>query len=70
MQKRLITTLALAMTVALVSAPTALAAASDLNQVIDNLAITPTGAAAIDVFNGGSATAQVIVDCSGYFSLG
>jgi hypothetical protein len=40
------------------------------NQVIDNLAITPTAAAAIDVFNGGSATAQVIVDCSGYFSLG
>jgi hypothetical protein len=40
------------------------------SQVIDNLAITPTGAGAIDVFNGGTVAAQVVVDCSGYFSLG
>src|SRR5207244_10043404 len=44
MQKRLIiTTLALVATVALISAPAALAAASDLNQVIDNLRVWITG---------------------------
>ena len=43
MQKRLITTLALAATVALVAAPAALAAANDLNQVIDNLRVWITG---------------------------
>jgi hypothetical protein len=43
MQKRLITTLLLATAVALISAPAALAAASDLNQVIDNLRIWITG---------------------------
>jgi hypothetical protein len=43
MQKRLITTLVLATAVALISAPAALAAASDLNQVIDNLRIWITG---------------------------
>ena len=46
MQKRLITTLALVATVALValvSAPAALAAANDLNQVIDNLRVWITG---------------------------
>jgi len=43
MQKRLITTLVLATAVALISAPAALAAASDLNQVIDNLRVWITG---------------------------
>jgi hypothetical protein len=43
MQKRLITTLVLATAVALISAPAALAAANDLNQVIDNLRIWITG---------------------------
>ncbi len=43
MHKRLITTLALATTVALISAPAALAAASDLNQVIANLRVWITG---------------------------
>jgi hypothetical protein len=42
MHKKLITTLALATTTALVSAPAALAA-SDLNQVIDNLRVWITG---------------------------
>ena len=43
MQKRLLTTLALATTIALVSAHEALAAANDLNQVIDNVRIWITG---------------------------
>jgi hypothetical protein len=43
MPKRLLTTLALATTIALVSAPAALAAANDLNQVIDNVRIWITG---------------------------
>src|SRR3954467_11687604 len=43
MQKRLITTLVLATAVALISAPAALAAANDLNQVIDNLGVWLTG---------------------------
>ncbi|HET8892906.1 MAG TPA: pilin [Gaiellaceae bacterium] len=43
MQKRLITTLVLVTAVALISAPAALAAASDLNQVIDNLRVWITG---------------------------
>ena len=43
MHKRLLITLALATAVALVSAPAALAAASDLNQVIDNLRVWITG---------------------------
>src|SRR5437764_5146755 len=43
MQKRHVTTLALVAAVALVSAPAALAAANDLNQVIDNLRVWITG---------------------------
>jgi len=43
MHKRLVTTLALAMTVALIAAPAALAAANDLNQVIDNVRVWITG---------------------------
>jgi hypothetical protein len=43
MHKKLLTTLALATTAALVTAPAALAAASDLNQVIDNLRVWITG---------------------------
>ncbi|MDE3131771.1 MAG: hypothetical protein KGL16_11520, partial [Acidobacteriota bacterium] len=43
MPKRLITAVALATTVALIAAPAALAAASDLNQVIDNLRVWITG---------------------------
>ena len=43
MHKRLLITLALATAVALVSAPAALAAATDLNQVIDNLRVWLTG---------------------------
>jgi len=43
MPKKLFTTLTLATTVALVSAPAALAAASDLNQVIDNVRVWITG---------------------------
>jgi hypothetical protein len=43
MHKRLLTTLAFATTVALVSAPAALAAPSDLNGVIDNLRVWITG---------------------------
>jgi hypothetical protein len=43
MHKRFLTTLALASTVALVSAPAALAAANDLNQVINNMRVWITG---------------------------
>jgi len=43
MQRRFLTTLVLATAVALISAPAALAAASDLNQVIDNLRVWITG---------------------------
>jgi hypothetical protein len=43
MHKRLITTIALATTTALMSAPAALAAANDLNQVIDNVRVWITG---------------------------
>jgi hypothetical protein len=43
MQKRLITTLVLATAIALISAPAALAAANDLNQVIDNVRVWITG---------------------------
>ena len=43
MQRRLITTLVLATAVALIAAPAALAAANDLNQVIDNLRVWITG---------------------------
>jgi hypothetical protein len=43
MHKRLVTTLALATTVALIAAPAALAATNDLNQVIDNLRVWITG---------------------------
>ena len=43
MQKRLITTLVVATAIALISAPAALAAANDLNQVIDNLRVWITG---------------------------
>ena len=43
MPRKLIITLTLATTVALASAPAALAAASDLNQVIDNLRVWITG---------------------------
>ena len=43
MHRRLITTLALATAVALIAAPAALAAAQDLNQVIDNLRVWITG---------------------------
>ena len=43
MHKRLITTIALATTAALMSAPAALAAANDLNQVIDNVRVWITG---------------------------
>ena len=43
MHKRLLITLALATAVALISAPAALAAATDLNQVIDNLRLWLTG---------------------------
>ena len=39
MHKRLLTTLALATAVALIAAPAALAAATDLNQVIGNLRV-------------------------------
>jgi Type IV secretion system pilin len=43
MHKRLITTLVLATAVALIAAPAALAAANDLNQVIDNVRVWITG---------------------------
>ncbi len=43
MQRRLITTLVLATAVALIAAPAALAAANDLNQVIDNVRVWITG---------------------------
>lgn len=43
MQKRLITTLVLVTAIALISAPAALAAANDLNQVIDNVRVWITG---------------------------
>src|SRR5258707_11083265 len=43
MQRRLITTLVLATAVALIAAPAALAAANDLNQVIDNIRVWVTG---------------------------
>ena len=43
MHKKLLTTLALTTTAALMTAPAALAAASDLNQVIDNLRVWITG---------------------------
>jgi type IV secretion system pilin len=43
MHKRLITTLAIAITLALATAPAALAASGDLNQVIDNLRVWITG---------------------------
>jgi hypothetical protein len=43
MPRKLIITITLAAAVALVSAPAALAAASDLNQVIDNLRVWITG---------------------------
>jgi hypothetical protein len=43
MPKRLLTTLALATMIALVSSPAALAAANDLNQVIDNVRVWITG---------------------------
>jgi hypothetical protein len=43
MQKRLITTLVLAIAVTLIAAPAAFAAAQDLNQVIDNLRVWITG---------------------------
>ena len=43
MHKRLLTTLALATAVALIAAPAALAAATDLNQVIGNLRVWITG---------------------------
>ena len=43
MQKRIITTLVLATAIALISAPAALAAANDLNQVIDNVRVWITG---------------------------
>jgi Type IV secretion system pilin len=43
MHKRLLITVAFAATVALASAPAALAAANDLNQVIDNLRVWITG---------------------------
>jgi hypothetical protein len=43
MPRKLIITIALATAAALVSAPAALAAASDLNQVIDNIRVWITG---------------------------
>jgi len=43
MHKKFVTTLALTATAALVSAPAALAAAGDLNQVIDNVRVWITG---------------------------
>jgi hypothetical protein len=43
MHKRFLTTLALGTTVARVSAPATLAAANDLNQVIDNMRLWITG---------------------------
>jgi|SRR5581483_8330313 len=43
MHKRLLITLAIAITAALVSAPAAFAAASSLNHVIDNLRVWITG---------------------------
>ncbi len=39
------------------------------SRTIDDLAITPSTAGTIDIFNsGGGGSTQVIVDCSGYFS--
>lgn len=41
------------------------------SSVIDGLAVTPSGAGTLDVYNnGGGGTTQVEVDCSGYFSIG
>jgi hypothetical protein len=41
------------------------------SQVLDSLAISPSSAGTVDVFNsGGGGTTQVVVDCSGYFSAG
>lgn len=41
------------------------------SQVIDNLAISPSTAGTVDVYDwGGSGATQLVVDCSGYFSAG
>lgn len=40
-------------------------------QVIDSLAISPSTAGTVDVYNsGGGGTTQVVIDCSGYFAAG
>jgi hypothetical protein len=40
------------------------------DQTIANLAIAATGDGSADIYNDGSGTVEVIVDCSGYFSTG